>query len=356
MDNQQQQANEQNNEQKPIETSNEHPQSNEAVKVEKIMKDPILPITSAATSSHESSVHEATPTTTVIATRQRMITTQGHIREIEVPEHYEQFQITASGDDQNVYTYEQTSGGIITINQPENLLKRSDILIEKEPVINVVTAEPQTVYVELKNNVNDDQPRYISNAKICYESPGTYHRYTYHAPPHNSHMQREVLKTDNAPQELQIYEAEHQSQSNEPSNSISSEHQQHHGSGEPKAHYTNLETVGSSQSSYYIASDGYQPANSNGFTYLPTSSAKDGGYIYHHPSSPVLYKGELANITQVSTHATDHFAFVSAKHQPPHYTQVYDNNSMQTSPPQVYYKSDPGQYGWPSAIDYNAVS
>ena len=44
-----------------------------------------------------------------------------------------------------------------------------------------------------------------------------------------------------------------------------------------------------------------------------------------------------------------------AKHQPTHYTQVYENNSMQTSPPQVYYKSD-GQYGWPGAIDYNPVS
>jgi hypothetical protein len=45
---------------------------------------------------------------------------------------------------------------------------------------------------------------------------------------------------------------------------------------------------------------------------------------------------------------------LSAKHQPPHYTQIYENN-MQTSPPvshQVYYKSET-QYGWP---DYNSVS
>lgn len=47
--------------------------------------------------------------------------------------------------------------------------------------------------------------------------------------------------------------------------------------------------------------------------------------------------------------------FAIAKHQPPppHYTQVYENNPMQTPPPQVYYKSE--QY-WPSAIDYNPVS
>lgn len=46
---------------------------------------------------------------------------------------------------------------------------------------------------------------------------------------------------------------------------------------------------------------------------------------------------------------------ILAKHQPPHYTQVYENNSIQTSPSvshQVYYKSEP-QYGWPGAIDYN---
>lgn len=46
---------------------------------------------------------------------------------------------------------------------------------------------------------------------------------------------------------------------------------------------------------------------------------------------------------------------ILAKHQPPHYTQVYENNSMQSSPPvshQVYYKSEP-QYGWPGPLDYN---
>ncbi|XP_070500141.1 uncharacterized protein [Chironomus tepperi] len=337
-------------------------EGNEAVKVEKIAKDPVSIIPIVSSHDPPSSVQETIvsspqnlPTTTVIATRQRMITTQGHIREIsvtqshEVPEQYEQYQITASGDDQNVYTYEPSSTGIITINQPENLqttgiLTKRDILIEKEhpgisgPTINVVSAEPQTVYVELKNN-GEEQTRYITNPTIRYEAPERYHRFAYHGiPTHNPHLQhqREVaLKSEPSqhppppPQELQIYEAEHgaptHAQQSGEQSTISSEHQ-----NEPKAHYTNLEPVASSQSSYYLTSESYQPANSNSFTYLPTTTAKDGPYIYH-PNSPVLYK---------------------TKHQPTHYTQVYENNSMQTSPPQVYYKSD-GQYGWPGAIDYN---
>lgn len=302
----------------------------EAVKVEKISKDHVTIIPTAVVTAQQQqppqqhqqqppqlhplhphhhhqpasppvTVHEAVVTSapphsgTVIATRQRMITTQGHIREIavgqqDVPE-YEQFQITASGDGQNVYTYEPSPGGIITINQPENLLKRDILIAEKEhPTISVVNAEPQTVYVELKNN-NEEQTRYLPNATIRYtETPERYHhRIAYGLPPHNPHLQREVtLKAENPPQELQIYEAEHQQQQQQQSenNSIQSDQQ----SNDTKVHYTNLETVGSSQSSYYITSESYQPTNSNGFTYLPTSSSKEGPYIYH-PSSPVLYKG-----------------------------------------------------------------
>lgn len=298
-------------------------EGNEAVKVEKIAKDPVSIIPIVSSQEPPSSVQETIvsspqnlPTTTVIATRQRMITTQGHIREIsvtqahEVPEQYEQYQITASGDDQNVYTYEPSSTGIITINQPENLqttgiLTKRDILIEKEhpgisgPTINVVSAEPQTVYVELKNN-GEEQTRYITNPTIRYEAPERYHRFAYHGiPTHNPHLQhqREVaLKSEGPqhppppPQELQIYEAEHgaptHAQQSGEQSTISSEQ-----SNEPKAHYTNLEPVASSQSSYYLTSESYQPANSNSFTYLPTTTAKDGPYIYH-PNSPVLYKSE----------------------------------------------------------------
>lgn len=302
-------------------------ESNENVKVEKIAKVPvsIIPIVSSheqPTSLVQTSVPESIvtspqnlQTTTVIATKQRMITTQGHIREIpvsqahEVQEHYEQYQITASGDDQNVYTYESSPGGIITINQPENLqtgiLTKRDILIEKEhpgisgPTINVVSAEPQTVYVELKNN-GEEQARYITNPAIRYEAPERYHRFAYHGiPPHNPHIQHQrdiSLKSEQShhppqpPQELQIYEAEHAAPNHsqqQPSeqNAISSEQ-----SNEPKAHYTNLETVTSSQSSYYLT-ESYQPSNSNSFAYLPTTTAKEGSYIYH-PSSPVLYKSK----------------------------------------------------------------
>lgn len=253
---------------------------------------------------------------TVIATRQRMITTQGHIREIsvsqgqEVSEQYEQYQITASGDEQNVYTYEQTQGGIITIsNQPESLLKR-DILLEKEhngnggnePVVNVVNAEPQTVYVELKND-SLEQARYVQNATIRYESADRYHRFAYHGlPPHNvaqlAHHQRELaLKSEGihqTPQEIQIYEAEQDAQSHQQSNQQNSEQNSisDHQANESKTHYTNLEPVGTSQSSYYISSETYQPANSNGFAYLPTSTSKEGPYVYHHPGSPVLYKSK----------------------------------------------------------------
>lgn len=252
--------------------------------------------------------------TTVIATRQRMITTQGHIREIsvsqgqELPEQYEQYQITASGDDQNVYTYEQTQGGIITIsNQPENLLKR-DILLEKEhngngPAVNVVNSEPQTVYVELKND-NIEQARYLQNS-VRYESADRYHRFAYHGlPPHNAaqlaHHHRELaLKSENAhqtPQEIQIYEAEQATHSHQQSNQQNSEQNSISEHQESKTHYTNLEpVVGTSQSSYYISSETYQPANSNGFAYLPTPTSKEGPYVYHHPGSPVLYKSKLTN-------------------------------------------------------------
>lgn len=256
--------------------------------------------------------------TTVIATRQRMITTQGHIREIsvahgqEVSEQYEQYQITASGDDQHVYTYEQNPGGIITIsNQPENLqatsLLKRDILLDKEqngnaglPVVNVVNAEPQTVYVELKNE-NIDQARYLQNATIRYESADRYHRFAYHGlPPHNpahiAHHQRELaLKSENGhqtPQEIQIYEAEQGAQNHPQNNQHSGEQNSiaDHQSNDSKTHYTNLEPVGTSQSSYYISSESYQPTNSNGFTYLPTPTTKEGPYVYHHSGSPVLYK------------------------------------------------------------------
>lgn len=275
---------------------------------------------------HEAAIVSAAPptTTTVIATRQRMITTQGHIREIsvgqstpqEVSEQYEQFQITASGDGQNVYTYESSPGGIITLNQPENLLKRDILIAEKEhSTINVVSGsgEQQTVYVELKNN-GDEQTRFLPNATIRYEAPPDryhhhhHHRFTYHGlPPHNTHLQREVtLKADSQPpaQEMQIYEAEQaqhqhqhqqaqqQQQQGSESSSIQSDQQQQQQQqqSETKVHYTNLETVGSSQSSYYIASESYPPSNGNGFTYLPTTTSKEG-YIYH-PNSPVLYKGK----------------------------------------------------------------
>ncbi|CRK98343.1 CLUMA_CG011704, isoform B [Clunio marinus] len=332
---------------------------------------------SAASSSPLVTVQEIIPTsatlpTTVIATRQRMITTQGHIREISVAqsqeetEQYEQYQITASGDDQNVYTYEPTSGGLIAIAaQPENLqatgiLKR-DILIEKEhnsnngngPTINVVNTEPQTVYVELKND-NIEQGRYLSNP-IRYESADRYHRFAYHGlpshnPSHIVHHQRELtLKAEGGhqtPQEIQIYEAEQGSQNHHQNNQQNNEQNNisDQQGNESKTHYTNLEPVGTSQNSYYISSDSYQPSNSNGFTYLPTPTSKEGPYVYH-PSSPVLYKNDP------SLNST-----ISAKHQPPHYTQAYENNAMQPTPPvshQVYYKSD-GQYGWPGALDYNS--
>lgn len=276
-------------------------------------------------STPSASTQDNTQTTTSLPTaviaRQRMITTQGLIREVsvtqgqEVVEQYEQYQITASGDDQNVYTYEQTPGGLITIsNQPENLqsaniLKR-DILIEKEhngngPVVNVVNAEPQTVYVELKND-NIEQARYLQNATIRYESADRYTRFAYHGlPPHNpahlAHHQRELaLKGEGGhqtPQEIQIYEAEQGAQSHQQANQHGSEQNSiaDHQANESKTHYTNLEPVGSSQSSYYISSEQYQPGNSNSFTYLPTSTSKEG-YVYH-PGSPVLYKSKYFFLT-----------------------------------------------------------
>lgn len=279
--------------------------------------------TGSSDSSPPESIQEnVQPPPTVIA-RQRMITTQGHIREIsvtqgqEVPEQYEQYQITASGDDQNVYTYEPTSSGIITLsNQPENLqatnLLKRDILIEKEhngnasgPVVNVVSAEPQTVYVELHKNDNIEQARYLQNATIRYESADRYHRFAYHGlPPHNAahiaHHQRELALKEGGhqtPQEIQIYEAEQSTQSHQQSNQQGSEQNAiaDHQTSESKTHYTNLEPVGSSQSSYYISSESYQPGNTNGFAYLPTpTSTKEGPYVYHHPSSPVLYKSKYS--------------------------------------------------------------
>ena len=286
-------------------------------KGDKIMKDHSSPGTTPSVSVQEIHQPVTTMPTTVIATRQRMITTQGHIREIsvgpEVAGPYEQYQITASGDDQNVYTYEQTPEGLITIsNQPENLqatnlLKRD--MHEKEhngngPVVNVVNAEPQTVYVELKNE-NIDQSRYLQNATIRYESADRYTRFAYHGLPHNAaqiaHHQRELsLKSESGhqtPQEIQIYEAEQASQSHQQSNQQGSEQSiADHQANESKTHYTNLEPVGSSQSSYYISSESYQPGNSNGFTYLPTPTSKEGSYVYHHPGSPVLYKSKLHSL------------------------------------------------------------
>lgn len=279
------------------------------------------PMLTPAVSMQEIIQPTATLPTTVIAPRQRMITSSGHIREIsvdqgqELPEQYEQYQITASGDDQNVYTYEQSTGALITIsNQPENLqatsLLKRDILIEKElngngsgPTINVVNTEPQTVYVELKND-NVDQARYLQNATIRYESADRYHRFAYHGlPPHNAahiaHHQRELsLKSESGhqtPQEIQIYEAEQGSQSHQQSNQGGDQNITDQQGNESKTHYTNLEPVGTSQSSYYISSENYQPSNSNGFTYLPTPTSKEGSYVYH-PGSPVLYKSKYTFI------------------------------------------------------------
>ena len=299
----------------------------DASKAENIAKETASPSPTVST-TQEIIQPSTTMPTTVIATRQRMITTQGHIREIsvpqgqELPEHYEQYQITASGDDQNVYTYEPTPSGILTLsNQSENqssgLLKR-DLLIEKEhigssggPTINVVNAEPQTVYVELKND-NIDQARYLSNATIRYESADRYHRFAYHGlPPHNAahiaHHQRELaLKSESGhqtPQEIQIYEAEqgHQQVNNQQGGEQSSisDHQ----NNESKTHYTNLEPVGTSQNSYYISSEPYQPSNSNGFAYLSTPTTKEGSYVYH-PGSPVLYKSKHSFINTKSTSVT----------------------------------------------------
>lgn len=288
---------------------------------------------SPSVSTQEIAQPSTTVPTTVIATRQRMITTQGLIREIsvsqaqEVSEQYEQYQITASGDDQNVYTYEQNSGGIITIsNQPENLqatnLLKRDIQLEKEQngnaAVNVVNSEPQTVYVELKNE-NIDQARYLSNATIRYESADRYHRFAYHGlPPHNpahiAHHQRELaLKSENGhqtPQEIQIYEAEQGAQNHQQNNQQGEQNSiSEHQSNESKTHYTNLEPVGTSQSSYYISSEPYQPTN-NAFAYLPTPTTKEGSYVYHHPGSPVLYKSNyLFTLTVLSVMQKTNFIF-----------------------------------------------
>lgn len=300
----------------------------DGLKVENLIKDNNVPSNQPESSPSESIQENVQPSTTlpptVIATRQRMITTQGHIREIsvtqgqEVPEQYEQYQITASGDDQNVYTYEQTSGGIITLsNQPENLqptnLLKRDILIEKEHNGN---GEPQTVYVELKND-NIEQARYLQNATIRYESADRYHRFAYHGlPPHNAahiaHHQRELALKESGhqtPQEIQIYEAEQATQSHQHPNQQGNEQQNSisdHQANESKTHYTNLEPVGTPQSSYYISSESYQPSNSNGFAYLPTTTSKEGPYVYHHPGSPVLYKSKYFH--NKSFHSSVHYA------------------------------------------------
>lgn len=275
---------------------------------------------SAVSSTTSTSTHDtiqSTPTslaTTVIATRsQRMITTQGHITEIsvapssEVHEDFEQYQITASGDDQNVYTYEATPSGIIISSPPDHLppggLIKRDMLIEKDhngsgTTVNVVNAEPQTVYVELKNEALE-QARFIPNAIRYDPSADRYHRFhPYHhgqhpppPPPHYvQHQPREIsMKSDaQQAQEIQIYEAEQNHQNSNDQNNL-----QEHSSNEPKTHYTNLEPVGSSQNSYYIsATENYQPATGNGFAYLTTQPAKEGSYVYHHATagSPVLYK------------------------------------------------------------------
>jgi hypothetical protein len=263
----------------------------------------------ATTTQDNVQTTSTTVPTTVIATRpQRVLTTQGHIEIAvsqgqDVSEDFEQYQITASGDDQNVYTYETTPNGIIIQSPPEhlpaNIVKRDAIMIEKDhngsATINVVNGEQQTVFVELKN---DEQARYIPNAAIRYENPDRFPRYPFHhgihnqhppPPPHFAHHQREItLKTEQqGQQEIQIFE---NPTSNEQQNNI-----QEHGNDQQKTHYTNLEPVGSSQqSSYYISSsENYQPTSGNGFTYLTSQPSKESPYVYHSTGSPVLYKGEI---------------------------------------------------------------
>lgn len=283
--------------------------SKEDVQVKAAVSSTTSPISSSTPDSIRTSAN--TLPTTVIATRpQRMITTQGHITEIAVaqaPEEYEQYQITASGDDQNVYTYEASGGIIITAPSehlpPGGIIKR-DMMIEKDhngsgPSVNVVNAEPQTVYVELKN----EDTRIYPNA-IRYEPTDRYHRFHgYHGvhgqhpppppPPHYAHHQRELaMKTEaQQAQEIQIYEAEQQNAAqNEQNQNI-----QEHSSNEPKTHYTNLEPVGSSQNSYFIStSENYQPSSGGQFTYLTSQPAKETSYVYHATTgSPVLYKGTV---------------------------------------------------------------
>ena len=250
----------------------------------------------------------------------------------EVQEQYESVQeyhqISSSGD-QHVYAYEQTPGIITIANQPQTIQTASiqikrDIIIDKdnivngnEPSISVVNAEPQAVYVELKQNENLDQPRYLTNVR--YEGPERYHRYTYAhpLPPHLAHQREVAMKDAEAAQqhqqhqqqqqhqqEIHIYEAEqqqqqqqqnqHQQQQQQQSGEQQSEQQQ---PNESKTHYTNLEPV-PSQNSYYITSENYQPTNGN-FTYLQAPSTKEG-YVYHHPGSPVMYKSNCFSYFTVS--------------------------------------------------------
>lgn len=299
----------------------------DGAKSEKVARGSASPETSPSASAQEIIQPTVTLPATVIATRpQRMITTQGHIREIsvaqgqEVPEHYEQYQITASGDDQNVYVYEQMRSppiidgrSVLTQQFPGASLLKGDVLVEKEhngngPIVNVVNAEPQTVYVELKNEGIEQQARYLQNATIRYESADRYTRFAYHGlPSHNAahiaHHQRELaLKAEGGhqtPQEIQIYEAEQASQNHQQSNQQSGEQNSiaDHQANESKTHYTNLEPVGSSQSSYYISSESYQPGNGNSFAYLPTPTSKEGSYVYH-PGSPVLYKSKYSFVAK----------------------------------------------------------
>jgi hypothetical protein len=283
--------------------------SEESIKNEKDDSQNVTVSSSSAsvTSSSAQDNTQITTPTTVIATRQRMITTQGHITEIAVPqdaevsEDFEQYQITASGDDQNVYTYETTPSGIIIQSPPDHLpaVVKRDIMIEKDhnggATINVVNSEQQTVYVELKN---DEQTRYIPNASIRYETSDRFHRFAYpgihgqhpHPPPHYHPREIALKQEQQQGQEIQIFEAEHGHQ-NSSSNDQQHNIQEH--ANDQKTHYTNLEPA--TQSSYYIStSENYQPSTGNGFTYL-TQPSKESPYVYHHSTtgSPVLYKGKF---------------------------------------------------------------
>lgn len=301
------------------ESDSKPPKIESPVKIAVVVSSSTPPVVS----SQQEAIQTAATTlpTTVITTRpQRMITTQGHITEIAVAQattdEYEQYQITASGDDQNVYTYEATPSGIIISSPADhhlpagNAIIKRDMMIEKDhhngsaTSVNVVNAEPQTVYVELKNEAIE-QARFIPNPAIRYESAERFHRFHgYHPPPqppppHYSHHQRELqMKTEaQQAQEIQIYEAEQQNHQNSAAND-QNQNIHEHSSNEPKTQYTNLEPVGSSQNSYFISTtENYQPSSGQ-FTYLTSQPAKEPtSYVYHHATtgSPVLYKGMRAH-------------------------------------------------------------